>query len=116
MTVPPPSLVAASEEERSEAGKTAESVNGDRILSAREVREYQVHANDGKVGAVQDLLLDDDCARVLFLAVTIDGILTGKDVLVPARLITRVDWSDSTIHLDANRRAVESSQEYKPAA
>jgi uncharacterized protein YrrD len=87
-----------------------------KLRSANELADYHVKARDGEVGHVQDLLLDDDLARVLFLVVEVKSWLFGKKVLVGPSMITNVDQETSTVHLNANRQALKSAQEYDPAA
>lgn len=110
---PPPALTV--EENRQEAGKTAESLVDIRLRSANELDGYHVKAGDGEVGHVEDLLLDDDLSRILFLVLKVKGGLFGKKVLAGPSLISRVDWATSTVHVDANRQALKSAQEYNPA-
>ena len=86
------------------------------LRSANELAGFHVNARDGEVGHVQDLLLDDDLARVLFLVVEVKSWLFGKKVLAGPSMITKVDAATSTVHLDANRQALKSAQEYDPAA
>jgi hypothetical protein len=62
------------------------------------------------------LLLDDDCSRIVFFTIALKGLLSRKEVLAPPRLVEKVDWASATVHMSANRRAIETSQEYKPAA
>jgi len=73
-----------------------------------------VKAGDGEVGHVEDLLLDDDLYRILFLVLEVNGWLFGKKVLTGPSLISRVDWATSTVHVDANRQALKNAQEYNP--
>ena len=73
-------------------------------------------AMDGEVRHVEDLLLDDDVSRILFLVVEVKGWLIGKKVLAGPSLFSRVDWATSTVHVNANRQALKSAQEYNPAA
>src|SRR4051812_48379142 len=68
---PPPALTV--EEDRQEAGKKAESGVDLRLRSVNELGGYRVEASDGMVGHVEDLLLDDDLSRILFLAVEVKG-------------------------------------------
>jgi len=86
------------------------------LRSANELAGYHVKAGDGEVGHVEDLLIDDDLSRILFLVVEVKGWLFGKKVLAGPSLISRVDWATSTIHVDANRQALKNAQEYNPAA
>ena len=86
------------------------------LRSANELAGYHVNGRDGEVGHVQDLLLDDELARVLFLVVEVKSWLFGKKVLAGPSMITNVDPGTSTVHLNANRQALKSAQEYDPAA
>jgi uncharacterized protein YrrD len=113
---PPPPPALTVEVDRQEAGTTAESLVDVRLRSANELAGYRVEAGDGEVGHVHDLLLDDDLARILFLVVEVKGWLFGKKVLAGPSLISRVDSATSTVHLNANRQALKSAQEYNPAA
>ena len=112
--MPPPPAITI--EDRREAGKTAESQVDVRLRSANELGGYHVAARDGEVGHVEDLLLDDDLSRILFLVVEVKGWLFRKKVLVGPSLISEVDWATSTVHATANCQALKSAQEYNPAA
>jgi hypothetical protein len=74
-----------------------------------------VTAGDGDVGDVDDLLLDDDLSRILFLVVEVKGWFFGKKILVGPSLISRLNRETSTVHVDANRQALKSAREYIPA-
>jgi sporulation protein YlmC with PRC-barrel domain len=113
---PPPPPAVTVQEDRQEAEKEAESHADASLRSANELAGYRVRAGDGDVGQVQDLLLDDDLSRILFLVVEVKGWLFGKKVLVGPSLISGVDWSTSTVRVNANRQALKSAQEYNPAA
>jgi hypothetical protein len=60
-------------------------------------------------------VLDHNLSHILFLVVEVKAWLFGKKVLVGPSLISRVDWATATVHLNANRQALKSGQEYKPA-
>jgi uncharacterized protein YrrD len=110
----PPAL--AVEEDWQDGWNTAESLVDVRLRSANELGGYHVKARDGEVGYVDDLLLDDDVSRILFLVVEVTGWLFGKKVLAGPSLVARVDWATSTVHVNANRQGLKSAQEYDPAA
>jgi uncharacterized protein YrrD len=114
--MPPPPRPRTVEEERQEAGQAAESLVDVRLRSANELAGYHVKAGDGDVGHVQDLLLDDDLSRILFLVVEMKGWLFGKKVLAGTSWISRVDWATSTVHVEVNRQALKNAKEYNPAA
>src|SRR5436189_2420551 len=108
--MPSPSAAPTVEEDRQEAGKTAESLVDVRLRSANELGGYHVMARDGEVGHVEDLLLDDDLSRVLFVVVEVKGWLLRKKVLVGPSLVSRVDWATSTLHVNANCQALKNGQ------
>jgi uncharacterized protein YrrD len=114
--MPPPTPALTAEEGRQEARQTAESLVDVRLRSANELGGYHMKAGDGEVGHVDDLLLDDDLSRILFLVVEVKGWLFGKKVLAGPSLISRVDWTTSTVHVNANGQALKNAQEYNPAA
>jgi uncharacterized protein YrrD len=113
---PPPPLVGASAESRRQAEQEAEASIDRPVRSAKEVHGYRAEATDGKVGNVEDFLIDDDFRRILFLAIRVDGLVFGKEVLVPPRLVSRVDWASSNVYVETSRQAIKSGQEYDPAA
>jgi uncharacterized protein YrrD len=114
--MPPPTPAPTLDQDRREAGEPAESSVEPTLRSANELAGYQVEAGDGEVGVVEDLLLDDDLSRILFLVIEVKGWLFGKKVLAGPSLISRVDWATATVHVEANRQALKNAQEYNPAA
>lgn len=57
--------------------------SGDQHLrSAREVMGYRIRAKDGKVGHVEDFLVDDAAWMIRYLIVNTRNWLPGKKVLV----------------------------------
>src|SRR5947207_2988599 len=80
------------------------TIRGAPVRSAKDVRGYHVEATDGKVGHVEDFLIDDDFRRILFLAIRVDGWVFGKEVLASPRLVSRVDWASSRPYVDTTRQ------------
>jgi uncharacterized protein YrrD len=94
--------------------KDAESTGGEHLRSTKEVRGYRVHATDGEIGHIEDFLFDDDCRRILFLSVDLEEWLSSKQVLIPPRLVSRIDWAGSTLHVELTCKVIKTSQEYMP--
>jgi hypothetical protein len=103
-------------EERQEAIELAESSGDPHLRSAMDVRGHRLRASDGEVGHVEDFLIDDDLRRILFLAVNLEEWLSGRQVLIPPRLISRIDWVSFRVEVDLPSRVITAGQEYKPAA
>jgi len=112
----PAPQAAASVEERRDAIKEAESLSEQHLRSTKEVMGYRVRATDSEIGHVEDFVLDDDCSRILFLAIDLEKWISGKQVLLSPRVVSKLDWATSRVQVEVSRRAIEASQEYKPAA
>jgi hypothetical protein len=78
LPAPPPPQIAASEEERREVVDEAESPSDRHLRSTKKVMGYPLLATDGEIGRVVDFILDDDCRRILFLAIDLRGMAVGK--------------------------------------
>src|SRR5215831_15369930 len=113
---PPPQQIAAAEEEGREGVEEAESPSDRHLRSTKEVMGCRLLATDREIGRVVDFILDDDCKRILFLAIDLEEWLSEKEILVPARIISKIDWASSRVKVEVSRRVIEASQEYKPAA
>jgi hypothetical protein len=112
--MPPPDPALAVEEDRQAAGRRG--VSGRRYApKCKRAGWLSRQGEDGEVGHVKDLLLDDDLRRILFLVGEVKGSLSGKKMLVGPSVITRVDWATSTVHVNANRQGLKNAQEYNPA-
>jgi len=116
LPLPPPPLAAPSMEERRDAGREAESLSEQHLRSTKEVMGYRVLATDSEIGHIEDFVLDDDCSRILFLTIDLEEWISGKKVLLSPRVVSKIDWATSRVEFEVSRRAIEASQEYKPAA
>jgi uncharacterized protein YrrD len=103
-------------EERRDASREAESLSAQHLRSTKEVMGYRVHATDSEIGHIEDFVLDDDCSRILFLTIDLGEWISGKKVLLSPRVVSKIDWATSRVEVEVSRRAIEASQEYKPAA
>jgi sporulation protein YlmC with PRC-barrel domain len=90
--------------------------NGDKHLrSAEEVTGYHIHATDGEIGHVDDILVEDADWSVHYLAVDTSNWWLGKKVLISPRLVAKIDWSIRLIDLDVDRQRVKDSPAYDSA-
>ena len=112
---PPPVLTPPSMQERRDAAVQVESLSENPLRSTKEVIGYHVRAADGEIGHIQDILLDDDCNRVLFFVLDLDEWIVEKQVLLSPTVISEIDWAASEVQVELSLQAIKSSQEYKPA-
>jgi hypothetical protein len=85
------------------------------LRSVKEVIGYGIAAQDGEIGHVEDLFVDEAGWVLRYLLVNTRDWLPGRDVLVAIDWVERVGWTDSLVHVDVTRDQVKKSPEYDPA-
>lgn len=100
-----------------ESGVTEEETGDPHLRSTREVKGYDSHARDGKIGHVDDFIVDDDLWMVRYLIVnTRDWLPGGRRVLISPRWIKNVDWLESKVVVGMQKEEIENSPEFNPDA
>ena len=84
--------------------------------SAAAVKGYAVHAADGDIGAVDNLLIDDVRWVVRYLVVDTGYWLPGKLVQLAAHAVTNIDWRERRVGVNVTRAQVNSAPEWDPLA
>ncbi|MGD2108535.1 MAG: PRC-barrel domain-containing protein [Phycisphaerae bacterium] len=106
----------AADLERSLADDNSDGA-GVHLRSADEVTGYLLEADDGPVGRIEDLIIEDQNWGVRYLAVLAPQTsLAGRKVLIPRERVTEVSWAESKVHVDVPREAVKNIPEYDPSA
>ena len=82
------------------------------LHATREVIGYHIHATDGKIGHVEDLIVDDENWAIRFIVADTQNWLPGKQVILSPRWIKRVQWADSSVYFDLTRESVKNSLEF----
>ena len=93
-------------------------VEGDpHLRSLREVSSYHVQCGEENVGSVDDFIADDGVWSIRWLVVSLGGAWwLRKRVLVGARWIKSVSWTEKAVRMKLSRDQVEKSPEFDPAA
>ncbi len=87
--------------------------DGDKHLrSAEELSGYHIHALDGAIGHVDDLLVEDADWSVHYLIVDTSNWWVGKKVLISPRSVKTIDWAERMIGIDVDRQRVKDSPAY----
>jgi hypothetical protein len=97
-------------------GPPATSASRDSHLhSIREIVGLNIAANDGSIGHVTELLLEDRDWTLRYLIVDTRNWWPGKHVMFPIERIRRVDWSGTGVVVEADRDTLKGAPEYDPA-
>ena len=85
------------------------------LRSTRDVSGYHVQARDGAIGHVEDFVIDDETWAIRYLIINTSNWWQGHRVLVSPHWIESVNWSESKVHVDLTRAAIEGSPAYSEA-
>ena len=85
------------------------------LRSIHAITGYGIHATDGEIGAVEDILIDDAGWTVRYLMVDTGNWWPGERVLISPRSIRKIDWVEKLIYLNVDRETVKKSPPYDPA-
>jgi len=86
------------------------------LRSCKVVMTYSIEANDGDIGHVQGLLVDEETWAIRYMIVSTSNWWGGHQVLIAPQSIQDVRWSDATVSVDLSRQAVKDAPTYDPGA
>lgn len=85
------------------------------LRSVKEVVGYRIEAQDGKIGHVEDFLVDDDTWTLRYAIVDTRNWLPGRLVLVSTDWLSAFNWADRLAKLDLAKSAIENSPTFDPS-
>lgn len=85
------------------------------LRSVDAVRGYRIHARDGDIGHLKDVLLADSDWGIHYLVVDTENWWPGKTVLIAPKSARKIDWATNRIDLNVDRQKVKNSPEYDPS-
>lgn len=85
------------------------------LRSCESVIGHHVHATDGDIGHVQDMLVDDRHWSISYLIVDTSNWWGGHQVLVAPRWIESVSWPEAKVLVGLTRQAVQDAPAYDAA-
>ena len=75
---------------------------------------YHIHAEDGDIGHVQGLLVDEDTWAIRYIIVDTGNWWAGHQVLVSPEWIRDLSWPDSELLVDLTRQQIKDAPAYDP--
>jgi sporulation protein YlmC with PRC-barrel domain len=84
------------------------------LRSARTVMGYHVHASDGDIGHVEDLVVDDEAWAIRYMLVDTKNWWPGKKVLVSPEWVDHLSHPDRRVTVTVMREAVRKAPELEP--
>lgn len=111
---PPPPPAEPAESRRAEAAGTDPKRSEAHLRSLREVTGYAIHATDGEIGRVRDLLCGQDPWRIRYLVVATRRWWPGHEVLLPVGSVRGIDWVEGALRVRLSRNSIRHSPVYEP--
>jgi hypothetical protein len=97
----------ASDRQTAKDGETRE--NDDHLRSANEIIGYSIHAIDGDLGAVDDLIVDTETWTIVLVALDTRRWLPGRKVFVPVPWVSDISWVKRRIDVDLTRETISTA-------
>jgi hypothetical protein len=86
------------------------------LRSCSTVIGHHIHATDGEIGHVDDMLVDDRTWAIRYLVVDTANWWGGHQVLIAPQWIDGVSWADATVSVDLTRHAIQVAPPFDRAA
>lgn len=86
------------------------------LRASAEVIGYHLQAQDGELGRVDDLVVDDQDWSIRYFVVDTGNWWPGKKVLVAPAWITRISWTERAMFVDLQRDIIRSAPAYDPGS
>jgi sporulation protein YlmC with PRC-barrel domain len=86
------------------------------LRSIAAITGYHVHATDGDIGHVQDILIEEQGWAIRYVIIDTKNWWPGQHVLVAPYAVKEVSWADQKINLTITRDQVTSSPPWDPLA
>jgi len=106
--------VALTKSEIEGSPRPEPAVDEPALRSLGEVKGYDIAAEDGEIGHVEDLLVDDEEWTVRYLVVDTRNWLPGRKVLISPTWLVELDSEEERAVVDLKREQIENSPEYEP--
>jgi hypothetical protein len=93
----------------------ADAPNNPHLRGSTEVAGYEIHASDGAIGHVEDVIVDDQDWIVRYVQVDTKNWLPGKRILLQTMRIDHISWGERSVTVLLPRHAIESAPVYDPS-
>jgi hypothetical protein len=83
------------------------------LRSAVAVSGYHIHAKDGELGHVSDLLIEEDSWAIRYMVVSTSNWWGGHDVLIPPQWISDISWEKNVVNLNLTLEKIQGAPQFE---
>ena len=76
-----------------------------------DLSDYRLHARDGEIGRLREVLFDDRYWSTLYIVVRSGNWLLGREVLIVPSMVDALDQDNRILNIDLTREQIENSPE-----
>ncbi len=111
-----PQAIHPEEMEAHARDEAARHKNDDlHLRSCKAVVGYHIEADDGDIGHLQGMLVDEETWAIRYLIVNTSNWWLGHEALIAPQWIQEVIWSEGTISVNLTRQAIKDAPPYNSA-
>jgi hypothetical protein len=114
--LPNESELVADAAQRAADAETAPLDGADHLHSVAEFKGYIVHALDGDIGHVENVLADDANWEIRYLVIATRNWWPGKIVQLAPYAVKDIDWFAEHVNMNVSRDQVRSAPAWDPLA
>ena len=98
-------------EKRREITVSGKPLNAN-LRSTDAVCGYDIQASDGKIGHVEDFIIDTEHWAIRYLVVDTKNWWPGEKVLIAPSWIEHISWSEAKVFVNVLRKMIENAPQY----
>ncbi len=84
------------------------------LRSIQKIADCNILANDGDIGLVSDIIMDDQNWQISYLVADLHNWIGGKKVLIAVNNIKDVNWKNSKVMVKISMKAIKNSSAIDP--
>jgi sporulation protein YlmC with PRC-barrel domain len=85
------------------------------LHSSRDLVGYHLHARDGEIGHVDDILIDPATWEITSLLIDTSNWIGGRSVVITPSSIGRIDWAGRNVRVNLSRETISAAPEFASA-
>jgi uncharacterized protein YrrD len=90
----------------------AEKDSDSHLRSVKKIQGYTINALDGKIGDIEDFIVDDNNWKINYMVVDTGNWFPGKKVTLSPNWVKEINWDESKVTVKATIEQVKNSPEY----
>lgn len=71
------------------------------------LKGFHLHASDGQIGHVDDVIVDDETWTIRYLVVDTSNFIGGKWVVIAPEVIRRIEWGKLRVDVSLTREQIK---------